>query len=136
MGGLGARVKLCSSPSTLPHCLYVSQSSLRHYRTLTGKRKMKGQTETYFLQRKSVVRPGGSVYTYTPPPHHTHTHTHTNTTTGKYSVSSQLSHYKTEGSVEESGGWAKRRQAAGRKPFTQTLNKVPQESFQLSAEEE
>lgn len=40
------------------------------------------------------------------------------------------------GSLEESGGWAKWRQAAGRKPFTQTLNKVPLDSFQLPAEEE
>lgn len=93
-------------------------------------KKAKGQTKIYFSQRESAVMPGPHVYSYPS------THAQSNTTTGDCGVSSQLSYYNTGGSLEESGGWAKWRQAAGRKPFTQTLNKVPLESFQLPAEEE
>lgn len=80
------------------------------------------------MEHERVAQPGRNVYSFP--------YTQSTITTGKQSVYSQLSHYKREGSVEESEGWAKWRQAAGRKPFTRTLNKVPPESFQLSAEEE
>lgn len=94
---------------------------------------MRGQTEKYFRQRQSAVRQR----IHLPARTRIHTHTLSTTTKGEYSVDILNCRVtRQEGSAEESGGWAKWRQAAGRKPFTQTLNKVSQESFQLSAEEE
>lgn len=71
------------------------------------------------------MRPSGSVYTY--PRTLKHTQPEANT----------VYHLNCPTTRQESGGWAERRQAAGRKTFlTHTLNKVSQEPIELTAEEE